>query len=206
VPWDTPTLPWVTTAFRAPAFDATSRAFAATDLMVDLWFGRTSALYRRLVDDEQVVDTLFAYNPGNVDPGLITIGARVKQLDDTIAVRDAILHAARSARDEQVAARKLGDAKLHQRYGFVRELDDTETIAATLARFVHYARTTQTLEDLFATYSLVTPSEVRDAARAVFTDAALVTTTLSHEPMPEAMAHPASVERSATRRLSRSKS
>ena len=203
VPWDTPTLPWVTTSFRAPAFDPTSRAFAATDLMIDLWFGRTSALYRRLVDDEQVVDTLFAYNPGNVDPGLITIGARVKQLDDTIAVRDAILHAARSARDEQVAARKLGDAKLHQRYGFVRELDDTETIAATLARFVHYARTTQTLEDLFATYSVVTPRDVQDAARSVFTNASLVITTLSHDAMPDAIAHPASVEGSGARRRSR---
>ena len=206
VPWETPTLPWVTTSFRGPAFDATSRAFAAADLMIDLWFGRTSALYRRLVDDEQVVDTLFAYNPGNVDPGLITIAARVKDRDVVVAVRDAILDTIRSARGVHVTARRLADAKAHQRYGFVRELDDTETIAATLARFVHYARTTQTLEDLFATYSLVTPSEVRDAARAVFTDAALVTTTLSHEPMPEAMAHPASVERSATRRPSRSKS
>ncbi len=205
VPWETPTLPWVTTSFRGPAFNATSRAFAATDLMIDLWFGRTSALYRRLVDDEQVVDTLFAYNPGNVDPGLITIAARVKRRDDVVAVRDAILETVRGARDAHVTARRLADAKAHQRYGFVRELDDTETIAATLARFVHYARTTQTLEDLFATNSLVTPREVRDAAREIFTNAALVTTTLSHDAMPDAIAHPASVERAAARRPSRAK-
>ena len=199
VPWDTPTLPWVTTAFRAPAFDATSRAFAATDLMVDLWFGRTSALYRRLVDDEQVVDTLFAYNPGNVDPGLIIIAARVKQQSDAVPVRDAILDTVRSAREMQVTAKRVADAKAHQRYGFVRELDDTETIAATLARFVHYARTTQTLEDLFATYSLVTPHDVREAARSVFTDALLVLTTLSHQSLPDAIAHPPSIERVAAR-------
>ena len=199
VPWDTPTLPWVTTAFRAPAFDATSRAFAATDLMVDLWFGRTSALYRRLVDDEQVVDTLFAYNPGNVDPGLIIIAARVKQQSDAVPVRDAMLDTVRSAREMQVTAKRVADAKAHQRYGFVRELDDTETIAATLARFVHYARTTQTLEDLFATYSLVTPHDVREAARSVFTDALLVLTTLSHQSLPDAIAHPPSIERVAAR-------
>ncbi|HEV2180850.1 MAG TPA: pitrilysin family protein [Gemmatimonadaceae bacterium] len=204
VPWETPTLPWVTTSFRAPAFDATDRAFAATDLMVDLWFGRTSALYRRLVDDEQVVDTLFAYNPGNVDPGLITVAARVKRQDDVVPVRDAILDTVRTARDAQVSAKRLADAKAHQRYGFVRELDDTETIAATLARFVHYHRSTQTLEDLFATYSLVTPREVREAARAVFTDAALVLTTLSHDGMPESIAHPPSIERVASRTRRRS--
>ncbi len=199
VPWETPTLPWVTTSFRAPAFDATDRAFAATDLMIDLWFGRTSSLYRRLVDDEQVVDTLFAYNPGNVDPGLITVAARVKRHEDVVPVRDTILETVRDARDVQVSAKRLADAKAHQRYGFVRELDDTETIAATLARFVHYKRSTQTLEDLFATYSLVTPREVREAARAVFTDAALVITTLSHDGMPESIAHPPSVERAAAR-------
>lgn len=199
VSWETPTLPWVTTSFRAPAFDATDRAFAATDLMIDLWFGRTSALYRRLVDDEQLVDTLFAHNPGNVDPGLITIAARVKRQDDVVPVRDAILDTVRSAREVQVTAKRLADAKAHQRYGFVRELDDTETIAATLARFVHYGRTTQTLEDLFATYSLVTPREARDAARTVFTDAALVMTTLSHDGMPEAIGDPPSIERAAVR-------
>ena len=199
VPWETPTLPWVTTSFRAPAFDATDRAFAATDLMIDLWFGRTSSLYRRLVDDEQVVDTLFAYNPGNVDPGLITVAARVKRHEDVVPVRDTILETVRDARDVQVSAKRLADAKAHQRYGFVRELDDTETIAATLARFVHYDRSTQTLEDLFATYSLVTPREVREAARAVFTDAALVITTLSRDGMPESIAHPPSVEHAAAR-------
>jgi len=38
---------------------------------------------------------------------------------------------------------------------------------------------------------------VRDAARTVFTDAALVTTTLSHDSMPDAIANPPSIERAA---------
>ncbi len=203
VPWDTPTLPWVTASFHAPAFSATNRAYAATDLAVDLWFGHSSELYRRLVDDEQLVDQLVAINPGNIDPGLITIAARVKDPGDVARVRDAILDTARAARNASVPARRLADAKSNLRYGFVRELDDTETIAATLARFAHYERTTRTLEDLFTSYAQVTAREVRDAARAVFTDAGLVLTTLSHAPLPGSLAQPGSLMRAPKRSRSR---
>jgi len=188
VPWETPTLPWVTASFHGPAFSASGRTFAATDLLVDLWFGRTSELYRRLVEDEQLADQLFAWNPGNVDPNLITIGARVKRMDDVLLVRDAILGTAAEARRVLIPARRLSDAKANLRYGFVRELDDTEAIAATLARYVHYERSTAMLEELFRSYATVTPRDLRAAARHFFTDQRLVVTTLSHEPMPAEMA------------------
>jgi zinc protease len=188
VPWETPTLPWVTVSFHGPAFSTSGRTFAATDLLVDLWFGRTSALYRRLVEEEQLVDQLFAWNPGNVDPALITIGARVKRLGDVLIVRDAILGTAAASHRKVVSARRLRDAKANLRYGFLRELDDTESIAATLARYVHYERTTATLEELFRSYATVTPRDLRAAARHFFTDQRLVVTTLSHESMPAEMA------------------
>ncbi|HEX6535157.1 MAG TPA: insulinase family protein [Gemmatimonadaceae bacterium] len=188
VPWETPTLPWVTVSFHGPAFDAGDRAYAAFDLLVDLWFGTTSDLYRRLVEVEQTADQLFAFTPGSVDPGLVTIGARVKRMSDVVAVRDAILRTAAEARGTTLAARRLAEAKSNMRYGFVRELDDTETIAATLARFVQYERTTGTLETLFESYAAVTPRDVRAAGRRWLTDARLVVATLSHEAMPEAMA------------------
>ena len=187
VPWDTSTLPWVAVSFHGPAFDAASRSSAATDLLVDLWFGPTSELYRRLVDEEQRVDQLFASSPDNVDPGLVTIAARVKRLDDVLAVRDAILGAAAAARDTTLAASRVADAKSNLRYGFVRRLVDTESIAATLAGFVHYARTARTVEERFAAYARVTARDVRAAARRSFTDAGLVVTTLSHEPLPDAV-------------------
>ncbi|HEU4642191.1 MAG TPA: insulinase family protein [Gemmatimonadaceae bacterium] len=187
VPWETPTLPWVAVSFHGPAFDAGDHAYAATDLLVDLWFGETSDLYRRLVEVEQKVDQLFAYNPGSVDPGLITIGARVKDPADVVEVRDAILAAAAAARDTLLPARRVAEAKSNLRYGFVRELDDTEKIAATLARFVQYDRTVETLEALFRSYAGVTARDVRAAARRWLTDARLVVTTLSHQAMPDAM-------------------
>ena len=46
-------------------------------MLLSLQFGRTSPLYKRLVQDEQKVDQLFDFTPARVDPTLATIGARV---------------------------------------------------------------------------------------------------------------------------------
>src|SRR5688500_16165552 len=60
VPWTSQTLPWVTVAFHGPsAFQMQDQA--AMDLMLDLSFGQTSDLYKRLVEQEQKVDQLGAF-------------------------------------------------------------------------------------------------------------------------------------------------
>jgi zinc protease len=188
VPWPTATLPWVTVAFHAPAFSETDKEYAALDLLMDLTFGPTSDLYKRLVEDEQKVDDLFPYYPGGADPHLATAAARVKDIKDALDVRDQILKAFSQAREKPIAASRLGDAKSNARYGFVRTLDNTESIAAALARFVRYRRAYGTLNELFRAYDAVTPEDVQAVARRYFTDAGMVVTTLSKEPMPEAMA------------------
>ena len=188
VPWTTPTLPWVTVAFHAPAFSETNKEYAAMDLLMDLTFGPTSDLYKRLVEDEQKVDDLFPYYPGGADPHLATAGARVKDIKDALDVRDQILKAFAEAREKPVPAPRLADAKSNARYGFVRTLDNTETIAAALARYVRYRRAYGTLNELFRAYDAVTPEDLQAVARRYFTDAGMVVTTLSKEAMPEAMA------------------
>ena len=78
VPWTTPTLPWVAVAFHGPAFSDVEKDWPAMDLLFDLPFGETSDLYKRLVVEEQKVDALFADSGANVDPGLVTVYARLK--------------------------------------------------------------------------------------------------------------------------------
>ena len=188
VPWETPTLPWVTVAFRAPAFSETDADFAALDLLADLELGPTSALYQRLVETDQTVDLLFVSNPFNRDPSLITVGARLKSAEDAIAVRDAILASLARMRNEPVERKRLEDAKAHGRYGLARSMDNTEAIASTIARFAHYRRSAETLEHLYRCYEGLTPDALRAAAERHVTDAGLVVTTLSHEPLAAAVA------------------
>jgi zinc protease len=187
VPWPTDTLPWVAVAFHSPAFSETDKDYAALDLLMDLTFGPTSDLYKRLVEDTQKVDQLFPYYPGTADPQLASAMARVKDMKDAVEVRNEILKAFLEAREKPVAPARLADAKSNARYGFVRTLDNTESIASALARFVRYRRAYGTLNELFRVYDTVTAEDIQAAARKYFTDAGMVVTTLSKDPMPEAM-------------------
>jgi len=184
VPWETPTLPWVTVAFHGPAFSETEKESAALDVLLDLHFGETSDLYQRLVEREQKVDQLLPYLPSSQDPSLATVLARVKSLEDTGYVRDAILQAFAEAKAKRVGSDRLEEAKSHNRYGFARTLDNSESIASALARFVRFQRSYQTLNNLFRVYDSLTPEDLQAAAEKFLTDNRLVQTTLSHEPLP----------------------
>ncbi len=187
VPWDAPTLPLVAVAFHGPPFSVVEKDFAAFDTLMDLNFGSTSDLYRRLVEQEQKVDQLFTYFPQSVDPYLATVFARVKKGDDAIYVRDQILRTFAETTASPVDARRLADFKSNARYGFARGLDSTERIGATLARFVRFERSYDTLNQLFRVYEALTPADLQAAARKHVTDSGLVVTTLSKDPLPEAV-------------------
>ena len=184
VPWPTATLPLVTVAFRAPAFSDTRKDQAALAMLLSLSFGRTSPLYKRLVQDEQKVDQLFDYTPPRVDPNLATIGARVKKPADALYVRDAILQTVARLRDTPVTPKELADAKSAQKYGLIRSLDNTEQIAATLASYVHFDRSYGTLNRYYRLIDSLTPADLQAAARKYLVDDSMVVTTLSHDALP----------------------
>jgi zinc protease len=188
VTWPTQTLPWVTVAFRVPPFSVTTRETAALDTLLDLEFGGTSDLYKRLVEQEQQVDQLFYYNDPHVDPSLYTIFARVKNPADSVTVRDEILRTLAKAREQELPADRVNAAKSNARYAFVRSLDNTEAIADTLATFVHFNRSFDTVNAYYRQLAALTPKDLRDVARKYVNDAGLVVTTLAKDPLPAPIA------------------
>jgi zinc protease len=193
VPWPTPTLPWVTVAFHGPSVFQMKDA-AAMSTLLDLQFGETSDIYKRLVQDEQKVDAIFTDWGPYWDPGLVTVYARVKDVKDSVYVRDEIMRVFAAARDKQLDAQRVADAKSNARYGFVRRLDNTDAIAGTIARFVVFERSYDTVNRLFRTLAEITPQDIQDTARKYVTTNNLVVTTLSKDPMPEAISQLPTVE------------
>jgi zinc protease len=192
VPWQTPTPPWVTVAFHAAAFpDLNDKA--SLDVLSSLEFGPTSDIYKRLVEQEQKVDQFSASNPLSVDPLLFTVYARVKNIKDAVYVRDEIVKTFAKARERKLDATNVAEAKSNARYSFVRALDNTDTIANIIANFAQYERSYDTINKYYRAHAAVTPESIQKAAQKYFTDANLVVTTLSKDPMPEAMATPPSV-------------
>jgi zinc protease len=188
VPWPSDTLPWVTVAFHGPAFSETKKDLPAIDTLFDLSFGPTSDLYKRLVEQEQKLDGLFPNVGITEDPELVTVAARLKKGTDAVYIRDEILRTLAALRDAPVDRKLLEEAKSNARYSLARTLDNTETIASILARFVRLRRSYGTLNAYYRLGETLTPTDLLAAARTYLTDANLVVTTLSQEPMPEAMA------------------
>jgi len=184
VPWPSATIPWVTVAYRVPGFDETSIVVPALDTALDLEFGETSDLHKRLVEDEQKVDRLFYFNDAHVDPSLYTVFARVKDPKDAIYVRDRILAAFAKLRNQPEPAERVEQAKSNARYSFVRSLDNTEAITETVAEFAKFRRSFDTVNNYYRQLAKVTPKDIQDVARKTFTDNGVVITTLSHDPLP----------------------
>jgi zinc protease len=188
VEWPTPTNPLLDISFHNPPFSETDKDNGALDLVATIYFGPTSDVYRKLVVTEQKLDALGANNASNIDPELFTVSARLKDPKDAAYVRDEILKTIQRARSELVPAWKLEDTKSAARYGFVRSLDNTGSIAATLAEFVVYNRDYNTLNRAYRIYDALTPTDLRAAAQRYFTDANLVVTSLANGPLPPELA------------------
>ena len=186
VPWNAQTPPWVTVAFHGPSVFQWEEN-AAMDVMLDLAFGQTSDLYKRLVEDEQKIDRIFAWGGPNYDPTLFTVLARIKDIKDSVYVRDEIMKTFASLRDRQLDAKRVADAKSNSRYGFLRTLDNTDAIASAVAAFAHFERSYDTINKYYRALASVTPASIEKAAEKYFTDKNLVVTTLSQQPMPETM-------------------
>src|ERR1035437_3115402 len=93
----------------------------------------------------QKLDGLFPNVGITEDPELVTVAARLKKGTDPTYIRDEILKTLAALRDTPVEAKRLEEAKSNARYGLARTLDNTETIASILARFVRLRRSYGTL-------------------------------------------------------------
>jgi zinc protease len=164
VDWPSPTLPLITVAYKGPAYTDSAPDTAALETLVDLAFSPTSDLYQKLVVKEQKLDSLIAGAPSDVDPGLFTIGARVKKLEDVDYVRDQILATVKQFQDTPVDAARLDRVRKRKRYQLALSMDNSDTIASILSEYVALRRTPATLNALFEQYQKLTPEDVQQAA------------------------------------------
>lgn len=178
VKWATPTLPWVVVAFRGPAYSDTEKDQAALDLLAYLGFSESSELYQKLVIREQKVDTLDGDNPDRVDPYLFTVWTRVKKEQDMDSVRDDILGTLKGFQQDLVPKERLEAVKSHLRYRFAVGMDNSQSIAAILARYVALRRTPETINRVYDLYAQITPEDVQTAANKYLADSARTIVTL----------------------------
>jgi zinc protease len=165
VEWPTETLPWIAVAWHGPAYTDSSEETAALDAVSRLGFDQTSPLYQKLVIEEQKVDALNAGPPNNLDPELFGVMVRVKNAADLPSIQQQVIATAEGFAAKPVDAKKLEALKEHLRYEFALQLNNSESIASTVAQYVALRRTPETINRYYEAYAKVTPADIQKAAR-----------------------------------------
>jgi zinc protease len=179
VDWPQPTLPNITIGFKGPAYTDSGKETAALDVLSMLAFSSNSDLYQKLVIQEQRADALGASAPGAVDPSLFTISARVKRPADLAYIQEQVLATIKTFQDKRVDAGKLDAVRKRLRYQLALSMDNSETIAETVAAHVALRRSPDTMNKLFEQYAALTPEDVRQAALRYLVDKGRTIVTLT---------------------------
>ncbi len=179
VNWPSATLPWMVIAYKVPAYSDTVKDMAALDLIGFLGFSENSNLYQRLVIQDQLVDYLEGGYENHVDPYLFTAMARVKKPKDMKTVEESILETFHGFKDTLVSQDRLEEVKKHLRYSFAMEMDNSEAIAGTVARFVALRRSPDTINKMYEMYDKVTPEDIQAVAKKYFAENGRTIVTLT---------------------------
>lgn len=179
VDWPSPTLPLLNVAYRGPAYADDRKDCAAMDLISYLYFSETSELYEKLVLNDQSCDIFAGFNSDHIDPYLYVVTARVKDPSAIASVRGDIAATVAQMQDKLIDPAKLDRVKKHLRYGVAMRMNETEATASLLARYVALKRSPETMNRLYEQYAALTAEDVREVARAYFTESNRVTAVLA---------------------------
>jgi zinc protease len=179
VDWPSETIPLITVAWRGPAYSDDTMDTVALDAIAHLGYDQNSPLYQKLVVEEQKVESMGADAPGNLDPEFFQVNAHVKDAKDLATVEAQFKATAQGFADKLVEPAKLEALKQHLRYDFALQLDNSESIAATVASYVALRRTPETMNRYYDTYAKLTPADIQRVAKKYLIDKNLDVVTLT---------------------------
>jgi len=170
IAWPNKTLPRLVMAYHGPAYSDEKIDKAALDLLAMMAFAPSSALYQRLVIEEQKCTALGAEFGDTRDPSLLTIGATLKKNEDLPYVEGEIRKELDRLKTELLPADKLAEVKSNFKYSFAAGLDTTDGVAGMLAFYLNLTADPGTVNKLFGLYERVTPEDIRAMAQKYFVE------------------------------------
>jgi len=177
--WPTRTLPLLAIGFHGPAYSDEKIDLAALDLMAEIAFSRSSALYQRLVIEEQKCQSLSASFSDHRDPYLLVFNAVVKKEEDLPYVEEAILKELERLEQELVDEKALADIKSNLKYSFANALGTTDGIASSLLHYLNLTGDPGTVNRLFDLYDKITPQDIQKMVKTYFKTTNSTVVTLS---------------------------
>jgi zinc protease len=166
--WKGATLPMLFMGFHAPAFSTTDVDGPALEVLSELLFAERARLVKRLVLDEQKVESLDGGTERHVDPNLFLVLARVKKAKDMAYVESVIADEIARVAREGVDDKTLAEILAHNRYAFARSLSTADNVALVASDFLALTGRLTSIDEHFALLSKVTSADVQRVAAKYF--------------------------------------
>jgi zinc protease len=172
------TLPILSINYKGPAWNATDRMAVASEVLGMVAFGPNSAIYKKLVIQEQKVQSLNADFELGRDPSLLNITTQVTDPANLPAIESEVASIAEKFRWNRCDEKLLRETKSAMKYEFLMSLETAQGICSTLRPVVVFTGGIEAIEDFYRTLDAITPEDVRAAASQYLVENGRTTVTL----------------------------
>lgn len=156
--------------YKGPAYSDDNNDFQAIDILTNLLFSEKSALYKKLVTNEQKLRSLEPSLYFTRDPYLVGLNATFVNEKDLIPVYDEITAAIEKMKTSPVNEKDLADTKSRLKYSFAMGIDNPSSIAEGLSYYTWVSGNPQSLNVSYRHYDSVTPADIMRVAKKYFVE------------------------------------
>lgn len=167
--WPTPTLPRHLHAWHTPSAQLGSLDGGALAVLSAYMAGPTSPLYRDLVLDKQLVESVGVMHYPTRDPALFTLAAVLKDEKHRGAVRDAFNRTVKDIVAGRIDRARFDAVKSNLRYALLMGLETPNDLAINLGYFAGSLGEVDALDRHFQNISRVEPQHLISVVKKHFT-------------------------------------
>lgn len=179
IDWKAPTLPRHVNAYRTPSGDLSTLDMAIQGTLGAYLAGPTSPLYKELVLEQQLAESIGAGASEHRDPYLFQFGATLKDEQHRAAVQAAWDKAVAEVAAGKVDKGRVEDIKKNTRYGLIMGFETAPQVAEAVAWYAGIFGTADVIEKSMQNLVKVKPSDLTAFAKKYLTEKNRTTLTLA---------------------------
>lgn len=172
------TLPILSIVYKSPAWSATDKMSVATEVLGRVAFGPNSDIYKKLIIQEQKVQSFSADFGLMRDPGLVGVFTLVTNPADLAIVEAEIEKTVEKFRGELCDETLLEETKSAMKYGFLMSLETAQGVSFALRPMVAFTGEIGPAEDYYRTLDSIIPEDILAAAKRYLVEQGRTTVTL----------------------------
>ena len=168
-------------AYKGPAFSDSENDKQAIDILLELGFSQKSAIFKKLVQEEQKVRFIQPDADDTRDPYLVGILAQAYKTEDLAYVEDEVEKVLDGFKTNPVDEKELAALKSRAKYSMAATFSTPFNVGNTLANYIWLTGDPNSINRSFDLFGKITPDDIMRVAKKYFAKERRTVTTLSAE-------------------------